>query len=122
MRLFQLFRIQGVANVITYDAGLKSTEAEKKSLKNIYLQMDAQAATDDNNVLGYHERAKVFELPEKMIPTQLHTDTALKSPFGAHLMIPVELDIPAGETFKAAIQCAATATILRGVYEYEIMS
>src|SRR4030065_1754996 len=117
MRLFQLFRIQGVANLLTEEAGLKSTEAEKKKLINVYLQMDAQAATDDNTVEGHHERAKVFEIPEKMVPTQLHTDTALKSPFGSHLMIPVDLDIPVGHTFKTGIRCAATAVILRGVYE-----
>jgi len=121
MRLFQLFRIQGVANVITEDGGLASTEAEKKSLKAVWLQSNAQAATDDNTVEGHHERAKVFEIPEKMVPTQLHTDTALKSPFGSHLVIPVDIDIPAGQSFKVGIKCAATPTILRGIYEYELV-
>lgn len=122
MRYFQLFRITGVANTITYNDGLKSTEAEKKRLVACHIEMESWAPTDDNEVQGYHERAKVFDIPEKMFP--LERETAVSSPaHGSKLSpVPVDLDLPAGETFKVALKCAATLTKLRGAYEYEIIS
>jgi len=121
MKLFQLFRITGVANTITYDAGLKSTAAEKKRLIAVHYQVDKHAGTDDNDCQGYHERAKIFDFPEKMIPDQLTADTTMDVAVPREMVIPVELDLPPGETFKAAMKCAATAVNARGVYEYEII-
>jgi len=121
MKLFQMFRITGVANVVTFDTGLKSTEVEKKRLIAVHVQMDAYAATDDNQVQGWHERSKVFELPEKMFPTEVSTATSSTAAPNKMPSVPVDLDIPVGEIFKAAIQCAATAINVRGAYEYEII-
>lgn len=121
MKYFQLFRVTGVANKVTYDDGLKSTETEKKRLVAIHLELAAYAATDDNEIQGWHERAKIFEFPEKMFNTELAAATApanVKSKLG---QIPVDLEIPVGEAFKIAISCAATLNSLRGVYEYEIV-
>ncbi|MBA7691266.1 hypothetical protein ES703_99809 [subsurface metagenome] len=50
MKYFQLFRITGFPNTITYDDGLKSTEAEPKRLVACHIQMDKHAGTDDNDV------------------------------------------------------------------------
>lgn len=122
MKYFQLFRITGVANSITYDAGLKSTEAEPKRLIACHVQMDFYAATDDNEVQGYHERAKVFDLPEKLIQSEAAADTASAVSEPRSNPIPVDIDIPVGETFKIALKCAATLTKLRGAYEYEMKS
>lgn len=122
MRYQQLIRITGVANNITYDDGLKSTEAEPKRLVEIQAQMDSYAATDDNDVQGWHERAKVFDIPEKLLPSEAAADTASDAPEPRCKTIPVDLDIPIGETFKLAIKCAATAKNVRGVYVYEILS
>ena len=121
MKYFQAFRITGVANTIVFDDGLKSTAAEPKRLIACHIQMDKHAGTDDNEVQGYHERAKVFEFPHKMIPDQLTADTTMDSALPRFLVIPVDIDLPAGETFKAAIKCAATLVKVRGVYEYEII-
>jgi len=120
MKYFQLFRITGVANSIEYDDGLKSTQAEPKLLIAVHLQVDKHAGTDDNDVQGWHERAKVFDIPEKMVPDQLTADTTADLAQPRELLIPVDLDIPVGEIFKAAMKCAATAVNLRGVYEYEM--
>ena len=121
MRLFQMFRITGVANSVVFDEGLKSTEVEKKRLISIRVQMDNYAATDDNQVQGWHERSKVFELPEKMFPTEVYTATSSTAAPDKMPIVPVELDIPVGEVFKVAMSCAATDTDVRGAYEYEII-
>lgn len=122
MRHFQLIRITGGTNKITYDPGLKSTEAEKKRLIACHIQMDRHAGTDDNEVQGYHERAKVFDFPEKMFPACLAASTAPDKAEPTSKVIPVDVDLPAGETFMLALKCSATDTALRGVYEYEIIS
>lgn len=121
MRYFQLFRIAAGANAIKYDDGLKSTEAEKKRLVACHVQMDKHAGTDDNDVQGYHERAKVFDIPEKLFPACLAASVAPDKAEPTSKPVPVDLDIPAGETFKVAIKCAATACDVRGAYEYEII-
>lgn len=122
MKYFQLFRITGVENTITYDDGLKSTQAEPKRLLAVHAQMDKYAATDDNEFQGWHERAKVFDFPEKLIPSEDAADVASSVSEPRSKAIPVDLDIPIGETFKAAMKCAATKINVRGVYEYEIIS
>lgn len=122
MKYFQSFRITGVANTITYDGGLKSTSAEKKRLVACHVQMDFHAATDDNDVQGFHERAKVFDIPEKLFPSEAAGDSASDVSEPRSKPIPVDIDIPEGETFKIALKCAATLTKLRGAYEYEIIA
>ena len=122
MKYFQLFRITGVANTITYDDGLKSTEVEKKRLVAVHVELTGYADTDDNEVQGYHERAKVFDIPEKMFPQRRNNlnEETLSEPTSK--AIPVDLDIPAGESFKIAMKCAASNVDLRGMYEFEIIS
>ena len=120
MKYFQLIRITGVANQVAYDGGLKSTETEKKRLVAVHVQMDAYAATDDNEIQGWHERAKVFEFPEKMFSTEVATATSSTAGREKMPSVPVDLELPAGESFKLAIKCAATAIDVRGAYEYEI--
>jgi len=122
MRYFQLIRITSGTNQVNYDDGLKSTEAEKKRLIACHIQLDEWAATDDNEVQGYHERAKVFDMPEKLFPTQRFTDPKSTLSGPRYKTVPVDLDLPAGEVFKVAIKCAASTTNLRGAYEYEIVT
>ena len=122
MKYFQLIRITGAANAVTYDDRLKSTEAEKKRLIACHIQMDGYAPTDDNEVQGYHERAKVFDIPEKLFPSRIYSQEASVLPEPTSKPIPVDLDIPAGESFKVALKCSASNVNLRGAYEYEIIS
>lgn len=122
MKYFQMFRVTGVANKVTYDDGLKSTETEKKRLLAIHVELAAYAATDDNEIQGWHERSKIFEFPEKMFNTELAAATAPANVKAKIDKIPVDLEIPVGEAFKIAISCAATLNSVRGVYEYEIIA
>lgn len=118
---FQMFRVTGVANQETLDSGLKSTESEKRKLVSIHLECDKYAGTDDNQIVGYWEKSKQFEFPEKLFPTELAAAVAHSVHGGKMHVIPVDLEIPTGETFKVGNKCAATAVNIRGVYEYEIV-
>lgn len=122
MKFFQSFRITGVANSTEYDGGLKSTDVEGKRLVAVHLELSAHAGTDDNDVQGWHERSKVFDIPEKMFPTETAAAVAMPAAGTKMQKVPVDIDIPAGEAFKVAIKCAATAVNVRGAYEYEIIT
>ena len=111
-----------MANTITYDDGLKSSTTEKKRLLAVHAQMDAYAATDDNEFQGWHERAKVFDFPEKLLTSEAAADTAQAVAGPRATAIEVDIDIPVGEAFKTAIKCAATAVNVRGAYEYEMVT
>ena len=84
------------------------------------MQCDKYAATDDNDIVGFWERSKQFDFPEKLFATELAAAVSQTADGGKMHLIPVDLDIPVGETFKVGIKCAATAVNIRGAYEYEI--
>jgi len=120
MVLTQLFRLTGVANDIQYDDGLKSTEKEKKRLLYIRFLLNGQA---DNDVQGYHERTKVFDIPDRLIDVEADAfNTNLAKPGARINDHEVALDIPVGEVFKVAIKCGATAKNLHGFYAYELIA
>ena len=114
----QYFHVAGQANTIIYDTGLQSTAAEKKRLLSVSLIADEVAL---NQVQGYHERAKIFDLPDQLIDVESSTGNINLAKPGARINdIEVGLDIPVGETFKVAIKCAATPTDIYGTYNYEL--
>ena len=114
----QKISITGVANTITYDDGLKSTEAEPKRLVEIELAVNNYK---DNDIQGYHERQKVFDVPDRLVDMEEDGLSTNRAKPGARLTaIDVNLDIPVGETFKLAIKCGATVSDLKGCYVYEI--
>ena len=121
MKLFQLFRVTGEANKVTYDGGLQSTVTEQKHLTAVHVELAAYAATDDNDIQGWQERAKIFDFPEKLFNAEVAAATAPANTRPKMGLIPVDMDIPVGETFKIAIKCAATLNSMRGAYEYEII-
>jgi len=123
MIFFQHIQFDGTANSIAYDDGLKSTESEKKRCLAVHVELEKYDGTDDDvQVQGYHERSKVFDIPEKMFNTELKTATVEVAYVKKLSRIPVELDIPVGEIFKLAIKCASVAVDIRGMYEYEIIT
>lgn len=119
MILRQLFRLTGVANSITYDDGLKSTEAEKKRLLSVWLLVSDYK---DNDVQGYHERAKFFDIPDRLLDMENAGMSLDRAKPGARFNdIEVGLEIPVGEVFKVAIKCGADAAQVHGCYNYELM-
>ncbi len=122
MKYFQMFRVIGVTSKVTFDEGLKSTETEKKRLIAVHVNMDGWAATDDNEVEGWHERAKIFEFPHHMFNMIPKATGPTLQRLELMTIVPVDLEIPIGEAFKVALSCAASAVDMRGVYEYEIVA
>ena len=116
---FQKFRITGVANATTFDSGLVSTGAEKKRLLSVLVQV---SALKSNDIQGWHEREKVFDVPDELVETSEQMATAQR-PMGYNRLNEIEVgkDLPIGETFKAAIMCGANNTDLVGMYRYEII-
>jgi len=114
MKYFQLFRITGAANVITYDDGLKSTEVEKKRLLAVHVELTQYADTDDNDIQGYHERAKVFDLPERLFNTEALGASIPANVRAKRDLVPVELEIPLCECFNVAMMCWSQRSNIRG--------
>lgn len=118
MVYFQKIAITGVINVTTYDDGLQSSKENPKRLLSILVQVDAY---QDNDLQGWAERERIFEIPDKLIdcPEEGSSNVTSKS-FNRLNEIEVGQDLPAGTTFKLALKCGATANNLVGAYRYEI--
>jgi hypothetical protein len=117
--LRQKFSVTGVANAITHDGGLKSTEVEKKRLLSVSLLVSGYA---DNDIQGFHERAKVFDVPDRLIDMEADTyDTNYAKPGARMTEVEIGIEIPVGEIFDVAISCGATIKKLIGTYNYELM-
>jgi len=116
----QRFFVNGVASSIVYDGGLLSTQSEKKRLLSVSV---IASLILDNDVQGYHERAKVFDIPDRLIDVEVDAFTSAEPKAGARINeIEVGLDIPVGETFKVAIKCGAAPADLYGTYNYELIA
>ena len=116
----QYIKLTGGINDIKYDTGLTSTPTEKKRLLSISL-----VVTDilNNQVQGYHEKAKVFDIPDLLIDEETIAGAINLAKPGARIgEIEVGLDIPVGEVFKLAIKCGAAAQDVYGCYNYELIA
>lgn len=122
MRYFQAFYVSGAASSIDYDTGLKSTQTEKKRLITVHVEADKYPLNETCNVQGWHERAKVFEIPVRMFSVELYTAVVPVNVPQKRTAVPVDFEIPEGESFKVAIHCGATPIKIRGTYEYEIVA
>lgn len=119
MEFKQPFRVIGVANEIAYDTGLSSTQTEKKRLLYIAVLVNEYK---DNELQGYHERAKVFGIPDRLLDFESDSlNTNVSKPGSRINIIEVGLDIPVGETFKVAIKSGAVKTDVHGFYAYELI-
>lgn len=109
-----------VTNDIKYDSGLTSTPTEKKRLVSISVILSAIL---DNQLQGYHEKAKVFDIPDRLVDVETDAFTYAYPKPGARINeIEVGLDIPVGEVFKLAIKVGATGADVYGTYNYELIA
>jgi hypothetical protein len=120
MILRKPFKVTGVANEIAYDQGLPSTATEKARLLSVHLLITGYA---DNEIQGYHERAKAFGIPDRLLDVETDAYTEAEAKPGARINeLEIGLEIPVGETFKVAIKCGATVKDVYGFYAYELMT
>ena len=112
------FRLAGIGNSTVYDAGLESTEKEPKTLISLLIQTSGYA---DNDIEGWLEKTKVFDLPDYLLDTDANTASANQQYSGMRVNeIPVQVELGIGERFKVALMCGATPTSLRGAYVYSV--
>lgn len=120
MIYFKKFSITGVANAVTYDDGLESSKENPKRLLSILVQVDTYQG---NDLQGWWEREKIFELEDKLIDTpEEGSSNVVPKSFNRINEIEVGYDLPVGSTFKIALSCAASTNNLIGAYRYEIVS
>ena len=112
------FRLAGIANSTVYDMGLESTEKEPKTLISLLIQTSGYA---DNDIEGWLEKTKVFDLPDYLLDTVADTTSANQQYSAMRVNeIPVQVELGIGERFKVALRCGATPHNLKGAYVYEI--
>ena len=112
------FRLAGIANSTVYDMGLESTEKEPKTLISLLIQTSGYA---DNDIEGWLEKTKVFDLPDYLLDTDANTGLTNQQYSGMRVNeIPVQVELGIGERFKVALRCGATLTSLRGAYVYSV--
>jgi len=116
---FKKFIITGVANTVTHDTGLQSSKENPVRLLSVMVQ---PSTYKDNDVQGWLEREKIFELSDHLLDTKEEWPSNVCSKSLNRLNeIEVGHDIPVGATFTAALSCGASTNDLRGAYRYEIV-
>lgn len=118
-RLSQLFDVTGVLNTRTYDAGIVSTEAEKKHVESIRVNVSGHIG---NKVEVWLEREKLWEMPDYCVDTDETTGgTSTLRSNTKTLDIPIDTEVPVGQKMQVAILCGGTAKNLRGSYVYHLV-
>lgn len=119
MELAQSFSVTGSANSTVEDTGLASTEAEHKHCKKVLVYLSGIVA---NKIQLWLEREKLAEYYDYHFATVESTGSTNVQK-GSTLLheIPVDVDIPVGQTLKVALQCGATAKNLFGSYVFDLV-
>lgn len=111
---YKAFDVQGFINVTTYDAGLVSLVEEPYHVDAILITQDAAA---DNLLECWIGNERLLEIPDYLLDTIEEAAVAGRSTTKLN-RIPVDMDIPPGQIFRAAIRCGGTASRIYGAYEY----
>jgi len=115
---YQRFDVVGGPNVTVLDAGLVSTVEEPKHIDAILIDVSAY---QDNIVEGWIGNLRVAEVSDYVFCTRF--DAGAANAFAATnkiVRLPIDLDIPAGQTFKVGVRSGAVANDITGSYEYTI--
>jgi len=117
---YESFTVTGSANSTVYDIGITSTEEEPKHIESILVNVSGYAG---NFIEGWVETERVLEIPDYIVDTDADTGSAVL-PYSTYKLIeiPLDMDLPVGQTFKVAIRCGGTAKNLRGAYKYTVTS
>jgi hypothetical protein len=101
--------ITGLANTTVYGNGITSTEAEKKHLVELWVVVQSR---HDNFIEGWIEREKLISLVDEIL--SLYSDAY-------RVVIPVDVDIDIGRTFKVALKCGGTPSTIYITYVYTLV-
>lgn len=109
MKLYFSETVTGLANGLRMGSGLTSTEVEPKKINNVIITVSAR---NGNFVEGWIERERTFVVQDRHFP--LNTDAF-------RLVLPIDLEIPIGQTWAIGVRSGSTATDVFVTYEYEIV-
>lgn len=113
---YQKFEVTGVASSTASDAGLESTEEERRHIDSVLLWVSGWAG---NVVEIWLERELLAEIMDYHCQTDESSgSTNTQKDGGRELKFELGHDLPAGKTLKAKIRCGATNKNLKGSYVY----
>jgi hypothetical protein len=115
---YQAIAITGVVNVITYDGGIESTEAEHRTITGLLLNVSAY----QGNILElWVEKEVVQEVYDYHFDTVESTgSTNTQKAVNKLQRLNVNWELEVGDTCRLGIRCGGTASNVFGAYEYEI--
>ena len=116
--MYKAFFVTGILNTTEYDDGLVSLVEEPKKIRAVIINSSAH---EGNVIEGWIGNTRVLEIYDYPLDTQEETAGAT-APLSQNKInrIPLDLDIPPGQSFKIAINCGGTASNIYGAYEYEL--
>ncbi len=113
---YQELTVAGVINITTLDGGLVSTLSDPRTIKAVLIDLD----THEGNVIeGWIGTERVMAVYDYVFSTR--EEAAAQPTLNQHRIVrlPLDLPIPAGQTFKIGVRCGANANDIFGAYEYE---
>ncbi|GAH78539.1 unnamed protein product [marine sediment metagenome] len=116
-QLYKSFSVTGIENKTVLDSGLSSTTAEPKKLVSVLLKVSGHI---DNEIVGFLERESKLEIPDYLVITDEASGTDMFRSTNRKIEIPIDKEIPVGQTWKIGLKCGATLKVLKGSYRYEI--
>jgi len=113
---YQGFTVTGGINALVSDGGLVSTEKEPKRINAILICVTAY---ESNIVEGWIGNEMVLEIYDNVLDT-IEDLGAANFPYSTSKMgrVPIELDIPVGQSFIIGIRSGGTASSIEGSYEW----
>ncbi len=114
---YQELTVVGVANLTTLDAGLVSLVEEPRTIRAVLINFD----THEGNVIeGWIGTERVMAVYDYIFDTQENVG-ADTPPFSTvkTQRLPIDIEIPPGQTFKVGVRCGAAANDIFGAYEYD---
>lgn len=109
---YKSFSITGVSNITTFDSGLISSIEEPKKIRAVIISVSKWRG---NIIEGWIETNNILSINDFVLNTSENEGCGV-----AIIRIPIDELIKPGMIFKIAINCGATATDIRGAYEYEL--
>ncbi|MBA7474189.1 hypothetical protein ES707_09537 [subsurface metagenome] len=119
MVYFQSYDVEAAAGATEYDAGLRSTAENPKTLLSILVQVK-ELPTEDSMLQVWHEKEKIAEIPLFMIDSPEASGVTEPFSFNRLNEIEVGFTIPVGAIVRVASKAVTGTQTIRGAYRYEI--